>query len=57
MNYENYIIEATQMVEAWELPDEALPQAIQAQAELMAGLEFYWGETNDHSGNFQTNPF
>ena len=29
----------------------------QAQAELMAGMEKYWGETPDHYGNLQTNPF
>ena len=37
MNIENYIIEATELVLAWELPDEELGAAIQAQAELMAG--------------------
>ena len=44
MNYENYIIEAIEMVEAWEIPEEELASAIQAQAELMAGLEQFWNE-------------
>lgn len=42
MTIEDYIAEATAMVEAWELPDSELPDAIHAQAELMAGLEKYW---------------
>jgi hypothetical protein len=36
--YENYLIDALDMVAAWDLPDEDLPDAVLAQARLMAGL-------------------
>jgi len=38
MKTEDYIIEATETVTAWDLPESELSQAIQAQAQLMAGL-------------------
>jgi hypothetical protein len=41
MKVEDYIIEATEMVAAWDLPESELSQAIQDQAQLMAGLDNY----------------
>ena len=38
MDYENYIIDALEMVMAWELPDEEFADAVNDQARLMAGL-------------------
>ena len=38
MNYQDLIHEAIEVVLAWDLPDEALGGAVQAQAEFMAGL-------------------
>ena len=38
MTYEDYIAEALQIVEAWELPPEAFAQAVNDQAKLMAGM-------------------
>jgi len=38
MDYENYILDALEMVMAWELPEEDIPQAVNDQARLMAGL-------------------
>ena len=35
----NYIIEALDTVTAWDLPDEALADAISDQAKLMAGID------------------
>ena len=37
-DYENMLIEALDMVAAWELPDEELADAVNAQAKLMCGL-------------------
>jgi len=37
MNQENYILEALEIVSAWDLPDEDLADAINDQARLMAG--------------------
>ena len=37
MNYENYIIDAIEIVGAWDLPAEELADAINEQARLMAG--------------------
>lgn len=36
--YENHLIDALDMVSAWDLPDEELADAVNAQARLMAGL-------------------
>ena len=36
--YENYLIEALEMVLAWDLPDEELQDAVNTQARLMAGI-------------------
>lgn len=38
MNYQDQIHDAIEVVLAWDLPDEALGVAVQAQAELMAGM-------------------
>ena len=38
MNQENYILEALEIVSAWDLPDEDLADAINDQARLMAGV-------------------
>ena len=37
-NYETYLIDALDLVSAWELPDEDLADAVVAQAKLMAGI-------------------
>ena len=38
MDYEDYIPEALDLVLAWDLPEEALADAVNDQAKLMAGL-------------------
>ena len=38
MNIENYILDAIEMVSAWDLPEEDLADAINDQARLMAGV-------------------
>ena len=38
MNQENYIIEALEIVSAWDLPDEDLSDAIADRAMLLAGV-------------------
>ena len=38
MNQENYILDALEIVSAWDLPDEDLADAINDQARLMAGV-------------------
>ena len=38
MDYENYILDALEMVTAWDLPEEDIPQAVNEQARLLAGL-------------------
>jgi len=40
----DYILNALDMVSAWDLPDEDLADAVNAQARLMAGLDpdEYW---------------
>ena len=35
-DYENYLIEALDLVAAWELPEEDLAAAVNAQVRLMA---------------------
>ena len=37
-DYEDYLIEALDLVAAWELPEEDLADAVNAQARLMAGI-------------------
>jgi hypothetical protein len=36
--YEDFIAEAFELVSAWDLPDDALAEAANQQARLMAGL-------------------
>lgn len=38
MYFEDFILEATERVLAWEISDEALSQAVSAQAALMARI-------------------
>jgi hypothetical protein len=38
MNQENYILEAIELVSAWDLPDEEFGQAVSDQARLMSGI-------------------
>ena len=37
MNIENYILDALELVSAWDIPDEDLADAVNEQARLMAG--------------------
>jgi len=46
---EDYILDALELVSAWNLPDDELADAVNAQARLMAGLntdEFLEGYAN-----------
>ena len=36
--YEDYIIEALEMVSAWEIPQDEISEAANQQAKIMAGL-------------------
>jgi hypothetical protein len=38
MNIENYILDAIELVSAWDLPDEDLADAVNDQAMLMGGV-------------------
>ena len=38
MTYENQILDALMTVMAWDIPDEELADAVNAQARLMAGI-------------------
>jgi hypothetical protein len=38
MNQQDYILDAVEIVSAWDLPEEELADAINNQARLMAGL-------------------
>ena len=35
---EDYLQDAFEIVSAWDLPDDELPEAVNAQARLMAGI-------------------
>ena len=35
---EDYIVEALELVSAWDIPEEDLADAVNAQARLMAGI-------------------
>ena len=39
MNYEDYIADALDMVSAWDLPESEFTDAVNAQAQLMAGMQ------------------
>ena len=36
---EDYILDALELVSAWNLPDDELADAVNAQARLMAGVQ------------------
>ena len=38
MHIEDYIPEAIEMVSGWDIPDEELAEAVNAQARLIAGI-------------------
>ena len=38
MHIDDYITEAIETVSAWDIPDEELAEAVNAQARLMAGV-------------------
>ena len=38
MQYENYLIDAVNLVSAWDIPDEDVARVITDQAKLMAGV-------------------
>lgn len=40
MPYENLILDAIDIVLSWQLPDEALPGVVKAEASLLAGCYF-----------------
>ena len=46
MDIQDYLIDALEMVLAWDLPEEDVPEAVNAQARLMAGtnLEDTWDQ-------------
>ena len=48
MTYENQILDALMIISAWDLPDEDLADAVNAQARLMAGVppDDPWPETH-----------
>jgi len=43
-DFEGYLFEALEQVQAWEIPEEDIPEAANAQAHLMAGCcpQFYY---------------
>ena len=48
---ENYLADAIEMVETWDLPDEGFADAVNAQARLMSGIpsDDYWTVDPDTS--------
>ena len=50
---ESYILEALEMVESWDLPDEAIAHAANQQARLMCGLL----DMGDHFDDLTNAPF
>jgi hypothetical protein len=38
MNYEDYLQDAIELVDAWEIPEEDFAQAVVSQARLMCGM-------------------
>ena len=45
MNYQDYIEQAINHTSAWDLSDEELPDAINQQARLLAGIDWDIGDT------------
>ena len=50
-DFEGYLFEALEQVQAWEIPEEDIPAAANAQARLMAGLgpEYYYEDRQSAS--------
>jgi hypothetical protein len=48
MQFEDYIPEALEMVSAWDIPDEQLADAVNAQARLMAGIDPWEDQSEIH---------
>ena len=46
MDIEDYIQQALEQVEAWDLPPEQFSQAVNDQARLMAGIELDIGDAS-----------
>ena len=48
MHIEDYLLDDLEAVSAWDIPDDELADAINAQARLMAGIqpEETWPETH-----------
>ena len=44
-DYENYLFDALEQVQAWEIPEDEIAEAANAQAHLMSGccLDYYEG--------------
>jgi hypothetical protein len=40
LTYQDYILDALEMISAWEIPEHQLAEAVNAQARLMAGLHY-----------------
>ena len=38
LTYQDYILDALEMISAWEIPEHQLAEAVNAQARLMAGI-------------------
>ena len=38
MDYQNYLLDAIEVVLAWDIPDDGFIQAVKSQACLMAGI-------------------
>ena len=49
-DYQSYLFEALELVQAWGLPDEDIADAANAQAHLMAGCcpEYYYEGQSVH---------
>ena len=50
-DYESYLFEALEQVQAWEIPEEDIPAAANAQAHLMTGCcpdYYYDGVPSEH---------
>ncbi len=52
MNYQDYLLDALEMVLAWDIPEEELAVAVNDQARLMAGIF-----PDESPGEFTDTPF
>ena len=48
MTQESYILDALEIVSAWDLPDDVLADAVNAQARLMAGVDLWEDQLEAH---------